>query len=87
MRHRFIQDLYGRSFDSLASIQPHVDIGSRRCEADSWADGYCVGRERETIFARKRNGVGCLGWNDLSSCAALHGCRCLVTIDSLFDFA
>ncbi len=45
MRHRFIQDLYGRSFDSPASIQPHVDIGLRRCEAERWADGHCVGRE------------------------------------------
>ena len=27
MRHRFIQDLYGCSFDSPASIRPHVDIG------------------------------------------------------------
>ena len=87
MRHRFIQNLYGRSFDSPASIRPHVDIGSRRCEADSWADGHCVGREWATIFARKINGVGRLCWSDLSSCAALHGCRSLGTIDSLFEFA
>ncbi len=57
MRHRFIQDLYGRSFDSPASLRSHVDIGSRRCEVGSWADGHCVGREWTTIFARKRNGV------------------------------
>ncbi len=54
MRHRLIQDLYGRSFDSPASIWPHVDIGSRRCEADSWADGYCVGREwRRFLLAKE----------------------------------
>ena len=53
MRHRFIQGLYGRSFDSPASIRPHGDIGSRRCETERWADCHCVGRERATIFARK----------------------------------
>ena len=80
MRHRFIQNLYGCSFDSPASIRSHVDIGSGRCEADSWADGYCVERERATIFARTRNGVGCLCWSDSSSRTPLRACLCPVPV-------
>ena len=53
MRHRFIQDLYGRSFDSPASIQPHVDIGLRR-EAERWADGHCVGKRVDDDFCSQK---------------------------------
>jgi hypothetical protein len=58
MRHRFIQDLYGRSFDSPASIQPHLDISHDDVKRTAEQMVTVPKESRRRFFVRKRNGIG-----------------------------
>lgn len=94
MRCRFIQDLYGRSFDSPASIQLHVDIGHDDVKRTA-GQMVTVPEEsgRRFLPAKKRSQTswlerpsmraalrGCLGFVPMRYCLGTWAC---VGVDSL----